>query len=155
MSTQTPAPLHWKLVIDAADPHAQADFWAAALHYTAEDNSALVERLLSLGALPEEATVEYHGRRAFRDLIAVRHPDDPHDPDSGTGLGRRLLFQRVPEAKTAKNRLHLDLHPGAGRRADEVARLTALGARVLREVEGPAGDWTVMADPEGNEFCVQ
>ncbi|SOD84497.1 VOC family protein [Streptomyces sp. Ag109_G2-15] len=155
MSTQTPAPLHWKLVIDAADPHAQADFWAAALHYTAEDNSALVERLLSLGALPEEATLEHHGRPAFRDLIAVRHPDDPYDPDSGTGLGRRLLFQRVPEAKTVKNRLHLDLHPGAGRRADEVARLEALGARVLREVKEPAGEWTVMADPEGNEFCVQ
>lgn len=155
MSTQTPAPLHWKLVIDAADPHAQADFWAAALHYTAEDNSALVQRLLSLGALPEEATLEHHGRHAFRDLIAVRHPDDPYDPDSGTGLGRRLLFQRVPEAKTVKNRLHLDLHPGAGRRADEVARLEALGARVLREVKEPAGEWTVMADPEGNEFCVQ
>ncbi|MCZ0987542.1 VOC family protein [Streptomyces diastatochromogenes] len=155
MSTQTPAPLHWKLVIDAADPHAQADFWAAALHYTAEDNSALVERLLSLGALPEQATLDHHGRPAFRDLIAVRHPDDPYDPDSGTGLGRRLLFQRVPEAKTVKNRLHLDLHPGAGRRADEVARLEALGARVLREVKEPAGEWTVMADPEGNEFCVQ
>ncbi|MFD5793169.1 VOC family protein [Streptomyces diastatochromogenes] len=155
MSTHTPAPLHWKLVIDAADPHAQADFWAAALHYTAEDNSALVERLLSLGALPEAATLDHHGRPAFRDLIAVRHPDDPYDPDSGTGLGRRLLFQRVPEAKTVKNRLHLDLHPGAGRRADEVARLEALGARVLREVKEPAGEWTVMADPEGNEFCVQ
>ncbi|MFF7752879.1 VOC family protein [Streptomyces sp. NPDC007971] len=97
MSTHTTAPVHWKLVIDAADPHAQADFWAAALRYVAEDNSALVERLLSLGALPGEATVEYHGRPAFRDLIAVRHPDDPHDPDTGTGLGRRLLFQRVPE----------------------------------------------------------
>ncbi|MFE1878236.1 VOC family protein [Streptomyces diastatochromogenes] len=155
MSTHTPAPLHWKLVIDAADPHAQADFWAAALHYTAEDNSALVERLLSLGALPEEATLDHHGRPAFRDLIAVRHPDDPYDPDSGTGLGRRLLFQRVPEAKTVKNRLHLDLHPGAGRRADEVARLETLGARVLREVKEPAGEWTVMRDPEGNEFCVQ
>ncbi|MFE1312304.1 VOC family protein [Streptomyces sp. NPDC058755] len=155
MSTQTSTPLHWKLVIDSADPHAQADFWAAALHYTAEDNSALVERLLSLGALPEQATVEHHGRAAFRDLIAVRHPDDPYDPDSGTGLGRRLLFQRVPEAKSGKNRLHLDLHPGAERRADEVARLTTLGARVLREVKEPAGAWTVMADPEGNEFCVQ
>ena len=154
MSTHTSAPVHWKLVIDAADPHTQAVFWAAALHYEAEDNSALVERLLSLGALPGEATVEYHGRPAFRDLIAVRHPDDPYDPDTGTGLGRRLLFQRVPEAKTVKNRLHLDLHPGEGRRADEMARLEALGARVLREVKEPAGSWALMADPEGNEFCV-
>jgi hypothetical protein len=153
--TPAPAPLHWKLVIDAGDPHAQADFWAAALHYTAEDNSALVERLLALGALPGEATVEYHGRPAFRDLIAVRHPDDPCDPETGTGLGRRLLFQRVPEAKTGKNRLHLDLHAGEGLRAAEVARLEALGARVLREVTEPSGAWVVMADPEGNEFCVQ
>jgi hypothetical protein len=155
MSTQTPTPLHWKLVIDAADPHAQADFWAAALHYVAEDNAALIERLLAAGALPGGATVEYHGRPAFRDLIAVRHPDDPYDPDTGTGLGRRLLFQRVPEAKTVKNRLHLDLHAGPGRRAAEVARLEALGAKVLQEVKQPAGEWVVMADPEGNEFCVQ
>ncbi|WP_225825875.1 VOC family protein [Streptomyces naphthomycinicus] len=154
MTAQTPAPLHWKLVIDAADPHAQADFWAAALHYAAEDNSALVERLLSVGALPGEATVEHHGRAAFRDLIAVRHPDDPYDPETGTGLGRRLLFQRVPEAKTGKNRLHLDLHPGPERRADEVTRLQGLGARTLREVNEPSGRWVLMADPEGNEFCV-
>ncbi|MFJ3665699.1 VOC family protein [Streptomyces sp. NPDC090106] len=149
-----PEPVHWKLVVDCADPHAQADFWAAALHYTAEDNHALIERLLGLGALPREATVGFHGRLAFRDLIAVRHPGDPCDADSGTGLGRRVLFQRVPEEKTVKNRLHLDLHPGAGRREDEVARLAALGARVLREVEEPSGAWVVMADPEGNEFCV-
>ncbi|MGV4983059.1 VOC family protein [Streptomyces sp. NPDC001709] len=155
MSTQTPAPLHWKLVIDAADPHTQADFWAAALHYTAEDNSALIERLLSAGALPGEATVEYHGRPAFRDLIAVRHPDDPYDPETGTGLGRRLLFQRVPEPKTVKNRLHLDLHPGPERRAAEAARLEALGARVVREVKERGGEWLVMTDPEGNEFCLQ
>lgn len=155
MTTQAPAPLHWKIVIDAADPHGQADFWAAALHYTAEDNSALVERLLSAGALPAEATVEYHGRAAFRDLIAVRHPDDPYDPESGTGLGRRLLFQRVPEPKTGKNRLHLDLHAGPGRRAQEVARLEALGAQVVREVREPGGEWVLMRDPEGNEFCVQ
>ncbi|MFF4837937.1 VOC family protein [Streptomyces sp. NPDC001315] len=153
--TPAPAPLHWKLVIDAADPHAQADFWSAALHYTVEDNSALVERLLELGALPGAATVEFHGRPAFRDLIAVRHPDDPYDKDSGTGLGRRLLFQRVPEPKTAKNRLHLDLHSGEDRRAEEVQRLLKLGANVLREVKEPGGEWVVMADPEGNEFCVQ
>lgn len=152
--TQTPAPVHWKLVVDSADPHTQADFWAAALHYEVEDNSALIERLLEVGALPGEATVEFHGRPAFRDLIAVRHPEDPFDAGSGTGLGRRLLFQRVPEAKTAKNRLHLDLHPGDGRREGEVERLTALGASVLREVKEPSGSWVVMADPEGNEFCV-
>ncbi|MFE4420159.1 VOC family protein [Streptomyces sp. NPDC056817] len=149
-----PAPLHWKLVIDAADPHAQADFWAAALHYEVEDNSALVERLLKLGALPGEATVEFHGRPAFRDLIGVRHPDDPYDEERGTGLGRRLLFQRVPEAKSGKNRIHLDLHPGEGRRADEVERLKGLGARVLRHVREHGGEWMVMEDPEGNVFCV-
>jgi hypothetical protein len=155
--TETPVtePVHWKLVVDCGDPHAQADFWAAALHYEIEDNSALIERLLDLGALPGEATVEFHGRPAFRDLIAVRHPDDPYDEDSGTGLGRRLLFQRVPEAKTVKNRLHLDLHPGQGRRAGEVERLRGLGASVLREVKEPSGEWVVMADPEGNEYCVQ
>lgn len=153
--TSVPTPVHWKLVIDAADPHAQADFWAAALHYEVEDNSAFVERLLELGALPGAATVQFHGRPAFRDLIAVRHPDDPYDKERGTGLGRRLLFQRVPETKTVKNRLHLDLHPGEGLRAGEVERLEGLGAIVLRRVAEPAGEWVVMADPEGNEFCVQ
>ncbi|MFG2782761.1 VOC family protein [Streptomyces prunicolor] len=154
--TQTPAPtpIHWKLVIDAADPHAQADFWAAALHYEPEDNSALVQQLLKMGALPAAATVDFHGRPAFRDLMAVRHPDDPYDKDRGTGLGRRLLFQRVPEPKTTKNRLHLDLHPGPDNREAEVERLTGLGASVLRRVTEPAGAWVVMTDPEGNEFCV-
>ncbi|GAA0669494.1 VOC family protein [Streptomyces thermocarboxydovorans] len=155
--TQTPAPsapVHWKVVIDAGDPHAQADFWAAALRYVVEDNSALIGKLLAAGAVPEEAVVEHHGRHAFRDLVAVRHPDDPVDENSGTGLGRRLLFQRVPEKKTVKNRLHLDLHPGEGRRKAEVARLEELGASVQRQVREPSGAWTVMLDPEGNEFCV-
>ncbi|MER5509493.1 VOC family protein [Streptomyces sp. NPDC002766] len=150
----TPVPVHWKLVIDAGDPHAQADFWAAALGYEVEDNSALVRRLLRAGALPAEATVDSHGRPAFLDLIAVRHPEDPYDKDTGIGRGRRLLFQRVPEAKTVKNRLHLDLHPGEGRREGEVERLEALGASVLRRVKEASGEWVVMADPEGNEFCV-
>jgi hypothetical protein len=154
MTTTAPAPVHFKIVIDAADPHTQADFWAAALHYEVEDNAALIEQLLAAGALPGAATVEFHGRPAFRDLVAVRHPQDPYDPQSGTGLGRRLLFQRVPEPKSGKNRLHLDLHPGEGRRAAEVERLKGLGASVLREVKEPSGQWVVMADPEGNEFCV-
>ncbi|MFE0962369.1 VOC family protein [Streptomyces fungicidicus] len=155
--TQTPTPatpVHWKVVVDAGDPHAQADFWAAALRYVVEDHSALIGKLLGAGAVPADLTVESHGRRAWRDLAAVRHPDDPYEEESGTGHGRRLLFQRVPEAKTAKNRLHLDLHPGAGSREEEQGRLEGLGARVLRRVEEPSGSWLVMADPEGNEFCL-
>ncbi|MFJ4471984.1 VOC family protein [Streptomyces sp. NPDC089424] len=154
MTDKASTAVHWKLVIDANDPHAQADFWAAALGYEVEDNSALIERLLQLGALPVAATVDFHGRPAFRDLVAVRHPDDPHEKETGTGLGRRLLFQRVPEPKAGKNRLHLDLHPGDGRRADEVERLRGLGASTVREVREAGGEWVVMTDPEGNEFCV-
>ncbi|KUN93707.1 VOC family protein [Streptomyces caeruleatus] len=154
-STPTPAPLHWKLVIDSADPQSQAVFWAAALRYEIEDNNALIERLLELGVLPREDVVEFQARLAFRDLVAVRHPDDPYDKDSGTGRGRRLLFQRVPEAKSVKNRLHLDLHAAAGEREAEVERLRGLGASVLRHVKEPGGEWALMADPEGNEFCVQ
>ncbi|GHB17387.1 MULTISPECIES: VOC family protein [Streptomyces] len=146
--------LHWKLVIDANDPHAQADFWAEALGYLIEDNSALIEEVLRSGAAPESATVESHGRRAWRDLAAVRHPDDPYEQKSGTGLGRRLLFQRVPEPKTVKNRLHLDVHTAPGQRDAEVARLARLGAGVLRTVEVPGGSWQILLDPESNEFCV-
>ncbi|MFI5944313.1 VOC family protein [Streptomyces uncialis] len=146
--------LHWKLVIDAGDPHAQAEFWADALGYVIEDNNALIEGLLAAGHAPEELTVERWGRRAWRDLVAVRHPDDPYDEASGTGLGRRLLFQRVPEVKTVKNRLHIDVHPAAGEREAEVARLADRGATVLTRVKEPGGEWVVMSDPEGNEFCV-
>ena len=64
--------------------------------------------------------------------------------------GPNLWFQRVPEPKTAKNRMHFDLRaPGSVR--DEVARLTALGATVAHE----GAELTVMQDPEGNEFCVE
>ncbi|WP_307125511.1 VOC family protein [Streptomyces sp. B1I3] len=147
--------LHWKVVIDASDPHGQADFWAEALGYLVEDNSVLIGQLLEAGALPESATVESHGRHAFRDLAAVRHPDDPYEERTGTGLGRRLLFQRVPEPKTVKNRLHLDVHAAPGQRDAEVERLVSLGAGVLRSVEEPGGSWQVLLDPEGNEFCVQ
>jgi hypothetical protein len=85
----------------------------------------------------------------------VRHPDDPYDEEKGSGLGRRILFQRVPEAKTVKNRLHIDLHPGTGRLDAEVARLEGLGATALRRIAEPSGTWVTMADPEGNEFDVE
>ncbi|MEV7377454.1 VOC family protein [Streptomyces lydicus] len=152
----TTTPLHWKLVVDAHDPHAQADFWAAALGYEVEDHSVLIGKLLDLGAVPPEILVGHHGRRGWRDAAAVRHPDDPYDAESGTGLGRRLLFNRVPQAekKAAKNRLHIDLHGRAGELDTEVQRLRALGARTLNHVKEQSGEWVVMTDPEGNEFCV-
>ncbi|MEU6431428.1 VOC family protein [Microbispora sp. NPDC046973] len=145
--------LEWKLVIDCADPHAQAAFWAQALGYEVEDNSALVGRLLAAGVVGEEAVTP--DRTAFLTLRAVRHPDDPVDPDTGTGRGRRILFQAVPEPKPGKNRLHIDLHAGPERRDAEVDRLKALGATVLRTVREPGTHHVTMADPEGNEFDVQ
>lgn len=147
--------LNYKIVIDCADPQAQAAFWADALGYVVEDNRAIIERLLGAGAIQEDAVVTVDGRPAFRTLQAVRHPDDPVQEGTGIGLGRRLLFQQVPEPKTVKNRLHLDLHAGPDHRDGEVARLGELGATVLREVKEPGTEHVVMADPEGNEFCVQ
>jgi Glyoxalase-like domain len=144
----------WKLVIDSADAPVVADFWAAALEYEVEDPSALVEHLLAAGTIDEQAVVEHRGRKTFRGYAAIRHPDDPFDETSGVGLGRRLLFQDVPEGKSVKNRLHIDVHSEPGRLDELVARLEALGATRLREVDkGPAGHWWVMQDPEGNEFC--
>lgn len=63
-----------------------------------------------------------------------------------------ILFQKVPEPKVVKNRVHLDFRTES--RVDEVARLVGLGATVLREGSLGSISWTVMADPEGNEFCV-
>ena len=146
--------LSWKLVIDSTNAPTLADFWAAALDYELEDPSALVERLLAAGHLPEEAVVEHHGRKTFRGYAAIRHPDDPFDETSGVGQGRRLLFQDVPEAKSGKNRLHVDIHSGPGGLDALVSRLEGLGATRVSEFDnGPAGHWWVMRDPEGNEFC--
>jgi predicted enzyme related to lactoylglutathione lyase len=68
------------------------------------------------------------------------------------GIGPRLLFMRVPESKTVKNRVHLDV--SAADREAEAERLTALGGRRLRTVTDQGRGWIVMADPEGNEFCI-
>ncbi|WP_424886907.1 VOC family protein [Streptomyces sp. XH2] len=146
--------LSWKLVIDSTNAPALADFWAAALEYEVEDPSALIEQLLAAGHIGEEAVTEHRGRKNFRGYAAIRHPEDPFDQTSGIGRGRRLLFQDVPEGKAGKNRLHLDIHSEPGGLDELVARLEALGATRVSEVDkGPAGHWWVMQDPEGNEFC--
>jgi hypothetical protein len=75
------------------------------------------------------------------------------DPDRE---GVHLVFVEVPEAKTVKNRVHLDLVPEGGSQADELARLEALGARIVDDRrDATPGSWIMMADPEGNEFCLE
>lgn len=146
--------LSWKLVVDSTNAPALADFWAAALDYEVEDPGALIEQLLAAGHINEEAVAEHHGRKTFRGYAAIRHPEDPFDPTSGIGRGRRLLFQDVPEGKAGKNRLHIDVHGEPGGLDKLVERLEDLGATRVREVnKGPAGQWWIMRDPEGNEFC--
>jgi Glyoxalase-like domain len=67
----------------------------------------------------------------------------------------RLLFIQVPEGKQVKNRIHLDLRPREGTRDDELARLLAHGATEVSDHRQPDGrGWVVLADPEGNEFCI-
>ena len=87
----------------------------------------------------------------------------PMDPDDAPGAdeagfsvgdGRALLFLKVPEAKSVKNRMHLCLEPEQ-RRDDEVTRLLELGATLYDDPRNPDGTgWAVLRDPEGNEFCV-
>jgi predicted enzyme related to lactoylglutathione lyase len=89
---------------------------------------------------------EVLGRPVNPGADAERAAIDATDPASGP----RLSFQKVPEPKTVKNRLHLDLR--SDRFEAECERLTSLGATALREFERPTIRWTTFADPEGNEF---
>jgi len=89
--------------------------------------------------------------------------DDPNEPGHVECLirdpesGHRLLFIEVPEGKTVKNRLHLDLRPRAASRDAELEVLLGLGATIVgdhRDEHGPGTGWVTLADPEGNEFCI-
>jgi catechol 2,3-dioxygenase-like lactoylglutathione lyase family enzyme len=83
----------------------------------------------------------------------IQADDDKHgsltDPN---GIGPRILFQVVPEEKAVKNRVHLDVE--VPDRAAEIERLVELGGSRVRDVEEDGEAWTVMQDPEGNEFCI-
>ncbi|QBI19562.1 hypothetical protein ER308_08365 [Egibacter rhizosphaerae] len=149
------SPIGYQVTIDARDPHEQARFWSQALGFVVEDYDAFIRDLLDQGHVTDDDVTEVDGRLAFRAATAIRHPDD-------FGLGglqdpapRRLLFQAVPESKAGKNRVHLDLNVGRERIDEEVTRLCALGATEQYRVDEPGSVHTTMADPEGNEFCVQ
>ena len=147
------AAIRTQVVFDAAEPHELAAFWAKALHYEHEDIDAFVSGLVTAGQVPVEYTIEIEGGRRWRSVASLRHPDDPVD-ERGAGLGRRILFQAVPESKTVKNRLHLDLLVGPEDHDAEVERLLALGATVVGVQDAEYGPWTRFVEPEGNEFDV-
>jgi hypothetical protein len=136
----------FQVTIDSTAPHELADWWAEALGWQVEpQDEAFIRRMVETGAASEDDTVEHRGALVWRSGAALRSPD-PGRP--------RVLFQAVPEAKTVKNRVHLDVRVGAERREAEVARLLGLGATELwRKSQGPY-EWVTMADPQGNEFCV-
>jgi hypothetical protein len=144
-------PIGFQVTFDAADPHAQARFWAAALGYEVELHDDFIRATLASG-VPAELVVEIDGHLFWRTAAAIRPPGAT---DEDARRGRRLLFQAVPEAKPAKNRVHLDLNVGEARVEEEVQRLLGLGASLLYRHEDIDGRWVTLADPEGNEFCVQ
>ena len=121
----TPPSLRWQcVVVDCADPEPVATFWAAALGW----------RRTHVSGDGGEIVLE----------PPVGSAEDGVSPD--------LLFIRVPEPTPGKARLHLDLRPLD--QATEVARLEALGATRADVGQGADSTWVVMADVEGNEFCV-
>ncbi|MFD5097471.1 VOC family protein [Streptomyces albidochromogenes] len=139
----------FQVTYDCADPGAQARFWAHALGYRVqpppEGFSDWAAALTARGVPPE-----HHNDRS-----AITDPD---------GRGPRVYFQKVPEGKTVKNRLHLDVRAAPGLTGDvrmaaleeEATRLEALGAKRLTRLEANGVDEgiIVMTDPEGNEFCL-
>ena len=140
--------LQVQITFDCHDADAQATFWAGVLGYQVEpppDGFASWPEFLEANGIP----VPEPG--------AISAIVDPN------GTGPRLLFLRVPEPKTAKNRMHLDVQvghrgqdPGERRRMIDakVAELLALGATHVTDFDTHEGVWTVLTDPEGNEFCV-
>ena len=139
-----------QVVFDCHDPDRLARFWAQALGYTLQDpppGFATWEAFLEAQNVP---------RSEWDRASAIVDPDSK---------GPRIFFQKVPEGKTVKNRVHLDLNVGGGRAtpmderkrriAAEADRLVALGARRSREVDEWSGYCVNMFDPEGNEFDLQ
>jgi hypothetical protein len=128
----------FQVTVDAADPRGLGAFWCSVLGY--------VEQPPPPGFDTWEDALDAFGidrsdpNRAF----AIVDPD---------GVGPRVFFLKVPEAKTAKNRFHLDVRAGDEREA-RAADLVSLGATIVGHFDEPEGTWISMLDPEGNEFCL-
>jgi len=132
-----------QITFDAADPHELARWWVSLLGYQLVDSHERVARLLADGLVEETDVVRINGRLFLADFVAASDPDN---------AGPRLFFQRVPEPKTAKNRLHLDVSVDADQLDAEVQRLCAAGATLTGYNEYPGHRAALLRDPEGNEF---
>jgi len=143
-------PYDFQVVIDCADPHVLAEWWAETLGWTVEEqDESFIRRMIVEGHATDDETRVYRDRLVWREGSAINKRTDREAPDQ-----RRVLFQAVPEPKTVKNRAHIDVRVGAEKMESEVAGLVARGATVLHTGRQGAHTWTTMADPEGNEFCV-
>jgi len=143
-------PYDFQIVADASQPHVLADWWAETLGWVVEpSDEAFIRRMVAEGYATDDDTMTHNGALVWKAGAAIRHPDVP------SGLARpRILFQLVPEPKTAKNRMHLDVRVGEENVDAEVAKLAGRGATYLYKASQGPHWWVTMADPEGNEFCV-
>ena len=136
----------FQVAVDCSAPHVLADWWAEVLGWQVEaQDEAFIRRMIEAGAATEEDTTRHRGALVWRAGAALNSPD-PGRP--------RLLFQHVPEAKTVKNRLHLDVWVGAEQKDAARDALVARGATHLYSQSQGPHSWHTMADIEGNEFCV-
>ena len=142
-----PIPIQ-NVTVDVADPNRMAEFWAFALGYTLQPPP---EGFETWEAFADALDLSEEDRERYGAVI------DPH------GIGPRILFQKVPEEKTVKNRWHLDIDvvdrslPEDQQDRDRQAMIMALvdrGATEIKRFDEPVGKWVLMTDPEGNEFCV-
>jgi hypothetical protein len=145
-------PVRYQLVIDCAEPDRLARFWAAALGYE-----------LTPPPAGYAAWDDYYREIGVSEQLLGVGADRISDPE---GHGPNVWFQIVPDVKTVKNRLHVDIHASGDRAAPfetrrkrveaEAARLAGLGAVVVAELYEEGGDHyaVAMRDPEGNEFDI-
>ncbi|MEW2135798.1 VOC family protein [Streptomyces sp. NPDC005409] len=134
--------------MDSNAPHALADWWADALGWEVEpSDEQFIRSMIEAGRATEDDTTTHRGTLVWKAGAGIRHPQ-------GLERAPRILFQLVPEAKSVKNRVHLDVRTGPDDPQSVVERLVAKGATHLHEGRQGPFTWTTLADPEGNELCI-
>jgi hypothetical protein len=138
-----------QITVDSANPHRQAVWWAETLGWTVEPSDPdFIQKMIDEGHASEDETLIFDGELAWRSGAGICPLDQ-----LGKVPRQRILFQLVPEAKTVKNRVHLDL--GLGDIEVVRGKLLARGATFLHAAAQGPFTWYTLADPEGNEFCIR